>query len=263
MGNNHGNCAVNTKNQKKTEEKNFWDKVAGERVYAAFSEKDYNLIIDENIRGKTRGAALDVGCASGVSAVILARKGFDVKGLDVSPNLIEQAKRLWKEEKHLEFIVGDAENLPFPDNSMDVCFFGGVIHHFPDYQKVLEETWRILKDGGVLLMVEPNALDIVERFSWFYAGKCNLLSPNEYPVSPYELKSRLDDKFEDFKIYPIRMDDIPFFSFLPFIGKYFRGGKGKAIKMIPLSILNMFRPKMHRGNFFVLSCVKKKADNSK
>lgn len=250
---------MSIRGQGKFAESNFWDKVANERVYAAFSEKEYDRIFDRHLQGKGAGRALDIGCASGVSAVILARRGFQVKGIDISPKLIEQATRLWKGEKNQpEFSVGDAENLAVAAESIDLCFLGGVIHHFPDPGKVLKELSRVLKKGGLLLMIEPNYLDIVERVSWFFAGKLKLLSPNEYPVSPIQIRNELHAEFTDFEIYPIHTDDIPFFSFIPVIGrKIFRGGKGKAIKKIPLTLLNFFRPNvLCRGNFFVLSCVK-------
>lgn len=243
--------------QEKRGEVNFWDKIAGERIYAAFSEKEYNRIFDDNLGEGRRGVALDIGCASGVSAVILARRGFAVKGIDVSPNLIAQANKIWSGEKNKpEFSVADAESLPIEEGSCDVCFLGGVIHHFPDSRKVIDEIHRVLKPGGKLLMIEPNALDVVERISWFFAGRLNLLSPNEYPVSPVEMSRALEGRFGNFRTYPIRTDDIPFFSFLPFVGRFFKGGKGRPAKKVPLFFLNLFRPALHSGNFFVLSCEK-------
>ncbi|MFC1709843.1 class I SAM-dependent methyltransferase [Candidatus Omnitrophota bacterium] len=244
--------------QKKNDEIKFWDKVAQERIYAAFSEREYNEIFDANLNGIKNKDVLDIGCASGLSSIILSRRCFRVKGMDISPKLIEQANRLWKNEANQpEFFVGDAEKIPKDSELYDVCFLGGVIHHFPDYQRVINEILRVLKKGGILLMIEPNRLDIIERISWFFAGCLKLLSPNEYPVSPIKMIRKLEDNFTDFKVYPFRKDDIPFFSFIPLIGKFFKGGKGKSIKKIPLTLLNLFRPELHRGNFFVLSCIKK------
>ncbi len=251
---------MSAKAQGKSAEANFWDKVADERIYAAFSEKEYNRIFDRHLGPGSNARALDIGCASGVSAVILARRGMKVKGIDISSQLIEQARRLWKDEENpVIFSVGDAENLDCAGSSIDLCFLGGVIHHFPDTQRLFQELSRILRKGGRLLMIEPNYFDIVERISWFFAGKLNLLSPNEFPVSPLEIKAGLEQEFESFEIYPIRTDDIPFFTFIPLIGRpFFRGGRGKVVKKIFLALLNIFRPdRLSRGNFFVLSCVRK------
>ena len=245
--------------QKKNDEIKFWDKIANERIYAAFNKKEYSDMFQNNLNGLEKGAVvLDIGCASGISSMILSKLGYQVKGMDISPKLIEQANRLWKNEANQpEFFVGDAEKIPMDSESCDVCFLGGVIHHFPDYQRVINEILRVLKKGGILLVIEPNRLDMIERISWFFAGCLKLLSPNEYPVSPIEMTRNLEDNFTNFKVYPFRTDDIPFFSFMPLIGKFFKGGKGKPIKKIPLTLLNLFRPELHRGNFFVLSCIKK------
>ncbi|MBK9249262.1 MAG: class I SAM-dependent methyltransferase [Ignavibacteria bacterium] len=44
--------------------------------------------------------------------------------------------------------LADAENMPFDDNSFDAVYSFGVIHHTPNIQKTIEETYRILKPGG-------------------------------------------------------------------------------------------------------------------
>lgn len=248
------------KKQKKAQEANFWNKIAEERVYAAFSENEYKEMFDKNINsGFAYGKVLDIGCASGVSSVILSRRNFYVKGVDVSGKLIEQANRIWKDEQNKPiFEVGDAENLNAEDNSLDICFLGGVAHHFPDFTQVFSEIHRVLKKDGILLMVEPNKLDMIERITWFFAGKLGLLSPNEYPLNPLEIKKHLEKKFYSFRMYPIRTDDVPCLAFLPFYGKYFKGPRGKLAKRLILSVINIFRRyKLSRGNFFVISCRKR------
>lgn len=247
--------------QDKFSEENFWDKVADERTYAAFNERVYNEIFDKTLVGLPADSKiLDMGCASGVSSVILTRRKFIVKGIDISPKLIEQANRIWEDEpRRPVFEVGDVENLNIENDSLDVCFLGGVVHHFPEPSKLFSEITRVLKKDGILVMVEPNRLDIIERISWFFAGVLNLLSPNEYPVDPLMLKEHLRGRYHLFAIYPIHTDDIPFFSFLPFYGKkYFKGGRGKPLKKTILAVINIFRVnKLKRGNFFVLSCKKR------
>lgn len=93
---------------------------------------------------------LDVGCGTGVVAITAARLGAKVTGLDLTPELLEQARRsapmagiqdaAWKE--------GDAESLPFPDASFDVVLsqFGHMFAPRPDV--VTKEMLRVLKPGG-------------------------------------------------------------------------------------------------------------------
>ena len=72
-----------------------------------------------------------------LSAALFAARGATVHGIDISPDLIAQSQKLWPEyADRLHFRVGDAENLDLPDNSVDACFFGGVLHHFQEREQV-------------------------------------------------------------------------------------------------------------------------------
>src|SRR5262245_21761629 len=78
---------------------------------------------------------LDVGCGTGVVAVTAARAGARVKGLDLSPVLLEEARLNAKiAGVEIEFVEGDAEKLPYPDASFDVVVsqFGHMFAPRPD-----------------------------------------------------------------------------------------------------------------------------------
>ncbi len=60
---------------------------------------------------------------------------------------------------------GDLENLPFADNTFDICYCGWVLHHFPDVNKAVSELVRVIKPGGKIAMAEPNESCIAVRFS--------------------------------------------------------------------------------------------------
>ena len=107
--------------QKKAEEKAFWNKTARERIYAAFDVEEYEYIFERTLNDTLGHFIVDIGCASGVSSVLLARRGYRVIGFDLSPELIQQAQRLWVDEPNCPvFLVGDAENLPLNNDSCDV-----------------------------------------------------------------------------------------------------------------------------------------------
>ena len=153
--------------QDKTFEQNFWDDCAKRGLYAAFDKEEYDDIFNRCITDFSDKVTIDIGCASGVSAALLASKGANVLGIDISPELIKQANELWKDFKgNLKFAVDDAEELKMPNNSADICFFGGVIHHFPDKNKTIEECGRVLKKGGYILAIEPNYDDYFQRLNW-------------------------------------------------------------------------------------------------
>jgi len=98
---------------------------------------------------------LDVGCGNGDFLIELREKGFtgEITGLDISKGIQEKGREQNKKEKlNIEFIVGDAENLPFKDNSFDVITAKHMLYHLPNPQKGTDEMFRCLKKRGVAII---------------------------------------------------------------------------------------------------------------
>jgi ubiquinone/menaquinone biosynthesis C-methylase UbiE len=100
---------------------------------------------------------LDVGCGQGIDLVRYARAGARVTGMDLTPRHVELAGR------HLEaaglsgnVVVGDAEQLPFADDSFDRVSSNGVLHHTPDIAAALREIRRVLRPGGEARIIVYN-----------------------------------------------------------------------------------------------------------
>jgi 2-polyprenyl-3-methyl-5-hydroxy-6-metoxy-1,4-benzoquinol methylase len=96
---------------------------------------------------------LDVACGNGNVAIPAARAGAEVIGIDIAPNLIEQARQRAKEESvHVTFEVGDVEDLPFRDAEFDLVLtmFGAMFAPRPE--KAAEEMLRVCRSGGTLAM---------------------------------------------------------------------------------------------------------------
>lgn len=97
------------------------------------------------------GRVLDVGCGTGVVAITAAREGARVTGLDLTPALIERAHDNARiAEVEVDWHVGDAEALPFPDATFDVVVsqFG---HMFaPRPEVAVSEMLRVLTPGGTI-----------------------------------------------------------------------------------------------------------------
>jgi len=96
---------------------------------------------------------LDVACGTGNSAIPAAKRGADVIGVDIAPNLLEQARARAKAEGvQVRFEEGDAEKLAFEDNSFDlvVSIFGAMLAPRPEL--VASEFKRVVKPGGRILM---------------------------------------------------------------------------------------------------------------
>ena len=99
---------------------------------------------------KAGDLVLDVGTGTGVVAVTAARRGAIVTGLDLTPELIEQAHEnaAIARLSNITWNVGDAEDLPYPDASFDVVVsqFGHMFAPRPDV--AVAEMRRVLKPGG-------------------------------------------------------------------------------------------------------------------
>jgi SAM-dependent methyltransferase len=96
---------------------------------------------------------LDLGCGAGTDSLVAAQMvgpGGHVVGIDMTPEMLERARRSAEElgAANLEFVEGEAERLPFADESFDVVISNGVIDLIPDKDAVFSELYRVLKPGG-------------------------------------------------------------------------------------------------------------------
>jgi demethylmenaquinone methyltransferase/2-methoxy-6-polyprenyl-1,4-benzoquinol methylase len=111
--------------------------------------------------------ALDICCGTGDLALALARSGAEVVGLDFSQAMLEIAenRRLKSTPSSIpnpKFIQGDAQQLPFPENSFDAVTVGYGLRNLANWEAGLHEMVRTAKPGGRLVVLDfgkpPNAL---------------------------------------------------------------------------------------------------------
>lgn len=107
--------------------------------------------------GKGRLKVLDVGTGPGIVAFLLAELGHDVTGVDFSQGMIRNA---FKNRESLglpvDFRIGDAEKLPFGDNTFDAVVSRYVLWTVTDPMKAIIEWKRVLKPGGKVVIVDGN-----------------------------------------------------------------------------------------------------------
>lgn len=96
--------------------------------------------------------ALDLGCGGGFLAEEFARVGCRVTGIDPSGPTIEAAREhATQGGLHIEYLVGVGESLPFDDASFDLVCCCDTLEHVDDLERVVAETARVLKPGGLFL----------------------------------------------------------------------------------------------------------------
>jgi SAM-dependent methyltransferase len=134
-----------------------------------YSEEDLQLAPDEANLGLSCGnpvalaeikegeTVLDLGCGAGFDCFLAAKKvgsSGKVIGVDITPEMIEKAQKSAKKHsiKNVEFRLGDMENLPVKDDSIDVVISNCVINLVPDKKKVFEEIYRVLKKSGRMII---------------------------------------------------------------------------------------------------------------
>ncbi len=97
---------------------------------------------------------LEIGCGLGTDGAQFAKAGADYTGIDLTEAAVELAQRRFELfELPGSFRVADAESLDFPDNSFDIVYSHGVLHHTPDTAGAIKEVHRVLKPGGRALVM--------------------------------------------------------------------------------------------------------------
>jgi SAM-dependent methyltransferase len=126
-------------------------------------------------------SVLDVATGSGNAALGAARRGCRVTGVDYTPALLERARaRADAEMVDVDFREGDAEDLPFPDNSFDAVLSIYGVMFAPDHARAARELVRVCKPGGTIaLACWPSDGFIGEMFKLFsrYAPPAAGLTP--------------------------------------------------------------------------------------
>ena len=97
---------------------------------------------------------LDIGCGCGLDtfvAAVLAGPAGRAVGVDLTPAMLERPRRALSDWSHTapEFVEGDAEDLPFADDSFDLVISNGVLNLVPDKDAAFAEIHRVLRPRGV------------------------------------------------------------------------------------------------------------------
>jgi SAM-dependent methyltransferase len=105
------------------------------------------------LRDRRARTVLDVACATGAQARLLARRGFEVVGVDLSPAMVDAAARY---SSGVPFVCASALSLPFPGSSFDAVVLSLALHEHPEdeRQQMVSEALRALRPGGALVVAD-------------------------------------------------------------------------------------------------------------
>ncbi|MDI9395127.1 MAG: methyltransferase domain-containing protein [Euryarchaeota archaeon] len=107
------------------------------------------LLPDKKIR------AVEVGTGPGILAISLADMGHDVTGVDLSENMLgKAAENAKKKGVNISLVRGDAEEIPLNDSEYDFIFSKYLLWTLPQPDKFLDEQYRLLKDGGLMMIID-------------------------------------------------------------------------------------------------------------
>jgi SAM-dependent methyltransferase len=170
----------------KAEVRGFWDAASCGEVYAEgltaeeqfrrHAEARYRL--EPYIRTFARFAegagrdVLEIGVGMGADHLEWAGSGpRRLAGIDLTPRAVAwTSQRLAAHGYDPELQEGDAESLAFPDNSFDIVYSWGVLHHSPDTRRAFREAHRVLRPGGVLRAMIYHRPSVVGLMLWARYG---------------------------------------------------------------------------------------------
>ena len=127
-----------------------------------FAKLNY-LPIKIDYSGYAGKRVLDVGCGLGTDLSRFVSGGAEGVGIDISAKAIELARKNFEYRRlSADFLQMDAEMMTFEDNCFDVVYCHTVLHFTPDADALVKEIYRVLKPGGLAILMTIN------RHSWLY-----------------------------------------------------------------------------------------------
>jgi ubiquinone/menaquinone biosynthesis C-methylase UbiE len=136
--------------------KKYFDKVASQ--WEGMRKSFFSEAVREkafSVAGVKAGKiAADIGAGTGFITEGLIQKGLRVIAMDQSEAMLEEMKKRFSGVEGIEYLPGESEKLPIPDESVDYAFANMYLHHVESPLKSIEEMLRILRPGGKLVITD-------------------------------------------------------------------------------------------------------------
>ena len=166
--------------------RDFWNQAScGESLYLISNDKEgycaqakaryrlegWMIFPFARFHESTEKTVLDIGVGLGADHQQFAQAGAQLTGIDLTERAVDHTRcRLQAFGLHSDLSTGDAENLAFSDESFDVVYSWGVLHHSPDTGKAVREVFRVLRWGGVARIMIYHKWSMVGLMLWIRYG---------------------------------------------------------------------------------------------
>ena len=173
---------------------------------------------------QTGNRALDLCCGTGDISFAFARRGVETTGLDFSAQMLEVAAHRQSANskfkiQNLKFIQGDAQQLPFPENSFDIVTVGYGLRNLTSWERGLDEMFRVAKPGARLIVLDfgkpANALwrglyfthlkMSVPLMGWLFCGDASAYAYILESLKHYPAQLAVAEKMRALKLKNVRV----------------------------------------------------------
>ena len=134
----------------------FFDDVAGRFGRSYVPGKSWKSVAEALLKLMPPMVIADLGAGEGAFSLLLAQRAKQVIAVDTSARMVEVGRQQAKRQgvKNVEYRLGDMEEVPIDDASVDLVFFSQSLHHSLHPERAVAEAWRILKPGGRIAILD-------------------------------------------------------------------------------------------------------------
>jgi len=142
--------------KKSNKSKAYFDELAGKFGKHYVPGRSWKALAEALLKILNYETVADLGAGEGTLSQLLAQRTKKVIAIDSSEKMVEFGTQLAKDHDlpNLEYRLGDISSPPIDDSSVDLTIFSQALHHAEQPNKALREAFRILKPGGILVILD-------------------------------------------------------------------------------------------------------------
>jgi SAM-dependent methyltransferase len=168
-----------------------------ERVFHTNRIATLLRLVTKELALPTDAQMLDIGCNTGPMLIPLRGRGYDIVGIDISVDDVQQAE-CYLGDLSLpanRLSVADGTSLPFRDASFDTILLVDILEHTDFPERIVAETKRLLRPGGIAIATVPWAYHPYVRYTFLRKLLSSRKTIDEHPDAPFKLQM-LESLFE-------------------------------------------------------------------